>query len=200
MTTLKEAAAQAKEALQAVLHDCDDLDMVESNQPGRDKGPWEMAMEAIAKLDAAIAQPESEPVAWRFIDDEDGGHISYSGNEPTQAQKDYLAKWNRPAWMPLYAAPVQPARKVDAPASGEREALVALLRNIAADLNTGKQVWMTATLASSAADMLKADVQPDYVPLTDSEIKAIQYSNPAFMTCSCPAFARAIEQAVRGKT
>lgn len=43
------AAPDLLAALQAVLHDCNDLDMVESNEPGRDKGPWQMATEAIAK-------------------------------------------------------------------------------------------------------------------------------------------------------
>lgn len=45
---IRKAAPMLLEALQAVLHDCNDLDMVESNQPGRDKGPFQMAMEAIA--------------------------------------------------------------------------------------------------------------------------------------------------------
>ena len=43
------SAPDLLEALQAVLHDCDDLDMVESNEPGRDAGPWLMATNAIAK-------------------------------------------------------------------------------------------------------------------------------------------------------
>jgi len=43
------AAPDLLEALLAVLHDCEDLDMVSSNQPGRSKGPWLMATEAIAK-------------------------------------------------------------------------------------------------------------------------------------------------------
>ena len=36
-------------ALQAVLHDCENLGMVESNEPGRDVGPWLMATNAIQK-------------------------------------------------------------------------------------------------------------------------------------------------------
>lgn len=61
LTDVDMSAAQlALEALKAVLHDCDDLDMVQSNQPGRDKGPWLMATEAIAALEAEIAQ-EAEP-------------------------------------------------------------------------------------------------------------------------------------------
>ena len=42
-------------ALQAVLDDCPDLDMVSSNEPGRDKGPWSMATEAIAKATGSTA-------------------------------------------------------------------------------------------------------------------------------------------------
>ena len=36
-------------ACYAVLHDCDDLDMVPSNEPGRDEGPWLMVTNAIAR-------------------------------------------------------------------------------------------------------------------------------------------------------
>ena len=35
--------------------------------------------------------------------------------------------------------------------------------------------------------------------LTDEEIKRIQMSDPAYMTCSCPAFARQVEAAVWAK-
>lgn len=44
-----DAAPALLAALQAVLHDCENLDMVESNEPGRDAGPWLMATNAIAK-------------------------------------------------------------------------------------------------------------------------------------------------------
>ena len=45
------AAPDLLAACYAVLHDCDDLDMVESNEPGREKGPWQMLNEAIAKAE-----------------------------------------------------------------------------------------------------------------------------------------------------
>lgn len=49
------AAPELLAALQAVLHDCENLDMVESNEPGRDAGPWLMATNAIAKATGGAA-------------------------------------------------------------------------------------------------------------------------------------------------
>jgi hypothetical protein len=46
-----------------------------------------------------------EPVAWMFPDDEERGYIAYQGKPPTKEQVDYLAKWNRPTWVPLYLHP-----------------------------------------------------------------------------------------------
>ena len=46
---LHEVNQELLDACYAVLHDCDDIDMVESNEPGREKGPWQMLNEAIAK-------------------------------------------------------------------------------------------------------------------------------------------------------
>lgn len=51
---LKDAARLALDALYAVLHDCDDIDMVESNEPGRDVGPWQLSNDAIAALKAVL--------------------------------------------------------------------------------------------------------------------------------------------------
>lgn len=48
-------------------------------------------------------------------------------------------------------------------------------------------------------DGVHAGKKTNCVPLSDEQIKAIQYSDPAFMTCSCVAFAHAIERAVRGE-
>ena len=45
---LKSVNEDLLAACYAVLHDCEDIDMVKSNEPGRDKGPWEMLNEAIA--------------------------------------------------------------------------------------------------------------------------------------------------------
>lgn len=46
---LIKAAPKLLAACYAVLHDCNDIDMVESNEPGREKGPWQMLNEAIAE-------------------------------------------------------------------------------------------------------------------------------------------------------
>ena len=46
---LHEVNRELLDACYAVLHDCDDIDMVESNEPGREKGPWQMLNEALAK-------------------------------------------------------------------------------------------------------------------------------------------------------
>lgn len=46
---LISAAPELLAALQAVLHDCEDLDMVPSNEPGREKSAFDLAIEAISK-------------------------------------------------------------------------------------------------------------------------------------------------------
>ena len=48
------------------------------------------------------------------------------------------------------------------------------------------------------AQLYAAPQAAGYVPLSDEDIKLIQHSDPAYMTCSCISFARAIERAVRG--
>jgi hypothetical protein len=52
-----------------------------------------------------------EPVAWMFEDDEDNGHKTFIQTPPSPEVVAYLAKWNRPAWVPLYTTPpaAQPA-------------------------------------------------------------------------------------------
>jgi hypothetical protein len=45
------AAPDLLEALQAVLNDCHDLDMVPSNERGRDIGAFDMAVAALAKAE-----------------------------------------------------------------------------------------------------------------------------------------------------
>ena len=58
-----------------------------------------------AQLRARLTALEGqEPVAWRFVDDEDGGHVSYSTSAPRAEHIEYLKKWNRPAWEPLFLA------------------------------------------------------------------------------------------------
>jgi hypothetical protein len=64
------------------------------------------ARDAQAMLRAKLAL--QEPVAWRFVDDEDRGHVSYSTTPPTKSQIAYLAMWKRPTWQPLYAAGAAP--------------------------------------------------------------------------------------------
>jgi hypothetical protein len=49
-----------------------------------------------------------EPVAWMFEDDEDNGHKTFRQTPPSPEVVAYLAKWNRPAWAPLYATPPAP--------------------------------------------------------------------------------------------
>jgi hypothetical protein len=48
---LISAAPDLLEACKAVLHDCEDLDMVESNQPGRQTTVFELLTTAIAKAE-----------------------------------------------------------------------------------------------------------------------------------------------------
>lgn len=48
---------------------------------------------------------QQEPVAWMFEDDEDNGHKTFRQSPPSTEAVAYLAKWNRPAWVPLYTLP-----------------------------------------------------------------------------------------------
>lgn len=57
---------------------------------------------------ACYAPPaQQEPVAWMFEDDKDNGHKTFQQSPPSPEAVAYLAKWNRPAWVPLYTAPPQ---------------------------------------------------------------------------------------------
>ena len=51
--------------------------------------------------------PVQEPVAWMFEDDEDNGHKTFRQTPPSPEVVAYLAKWNRPEWVPIYTAPSQ---------------------------------------------------------------------------------------------
>ena len=56
--------------------------------------------------EALAEQPaQQEPVAWMFEDDEDNGHKTFRQTPPSPEAVAYLAKWNRPAWVPLYTSP-----------------------------------------------------------------------------------------------
>ena len=66
---------------------------------------WRLVHAERDELRAKLAAlEEQKPVAWRFVDDEDRGHVSYSTTPPTKPQVEYLAKWNRPTWQPLCLA------------------------------------------------------------------------------------------------
>ena len=67
-------------------------------------GGW--ALYCVACMEKLV-QPEQAPVAWMFEDDEDNGHKTFRQTPPSPEAVAYLAKWNRPAWAPLYTAPPQ---------------------------------------------------------------------------------------------
>ena len=67
-------------------------------------------------------KPEPEPVAWIRWDDEEN-YYDVRRTPPPQTAIEYLAKWNRPPWVPAYPHP-------DAPPQSKPltdEALMALL-------------------------------------------------------------------------
>ena len=67
-------------------------------------------------IDEMLTPNSGEAVAWRFVDDEDGDHTSFSKTPPTQEHIAYLTKWDRPMWEALYPAPsTKPADALDAP-------------------------------------------------------------------------------------
>jgi hypothetical protein len=63
-----------------------------------------------------------EPVAWMFEDDDDNGHKTFRQTPPSPEVVAYLAKWNRPAWAPIYTAPppAQPAVQEPVPLTDEQ--------------------------------------------------------------------------------
>ena len=58
------------------------------------------------RLIAPPQQENQEPVAWIRWDDEEN-YYDVRRTPPTQENIDYLAKWNRPAWVPAYPHPPQ---------------------------------------------------------------------------------------------
>ena len=66
----------------------------------------DLLMDAGVALRTAIEKAEKqEPVAWMFEDDEDTGHKTFRQTPPSSEAIAYLAKWDRPAWVPLYTTP-----------------------------------------------------------------------------------------------
>lgn len=61
--------------------------------------------EALAATDlGGLILCHAEPVAWQFVDDEKLNYTALNINPPTQEPVEYLKKWNRPEWEPLYRA------------------------------------------------------------------------------------------------
>jgi hypothetical protein len=133
---------------------------------------------------------------------------------------DYLSSPDMEAATVLRQAIAQPesepegTQNVSTPASGERGELVAALSVGWEMQNTNHGTLKDYTnelarldmLMKEAADMLEAEAQPDYVPLSDAEIEAIREKTFSINNPYCPVdsksmrkAARAIEQAVRGK-
>ena len=65
--------------------------------------------ECFEDYEKATGMAMQEPVAWMFEDDEDNGHKTFRQTQPSPEAVAYLAKWNRPAWVPIYEHP--PASK-----------------------------------------------------------------------------------------
>ena len=63
--------------------------------------------ECFEDYEKATGMAQQEPVAWMFEDDEDNGHETFRQTPPSPEAVAYLAKWNRPAWVPLYTSPPQ---------------------------------------------------------------------------------------------
>jgi hypothetical protein len=73
---------------------------------GYDDGVMLERVRGLHRRMAALAQQEQEqePVAWMRWDD-DENYYDIRRAPPPQEAIDYLAKWNRPAWHPLYTHP-----------------------------------------------------------------------------------------------
>lgn len=75
---------------------------------------WEkLDVRGSTKVYFGAPQPaQQEPVAWMFEDDEDNGHKTFRQTPPSPEAVAYLAKWNRPAWVPLYTSPAAQRKQV----------------------------------------------------------------------------------------
>jgi hypothetical protein len=73
---------------------------------------WAKLHQAMTAI-AAHPAPIQEPVAWMFEDDEDNGHKTFIQTPPSPEVVAYLAKWNRPAWVPLYTTPPAAQRQCE---------------------------------------------------------------------------------------
>jgi hypothetical protein len=100
--TDRELMQQALKALEIVTHHFTRTPSTLKDSEARGE-----AHAAITGLREALAeQPaQQEPVAWMFEDDEDNGHKTFRQTPPSPEAVAYLAKWNRPAWVPLYTSP-----------------------------------------------------------------------------------------------
>jgi hypothetical protein len=101
----------ALEALEETLKTLDDANAIPGG-PIADTiwySPYETLFDYLEVQIAAIKQarsaPMQEPVAWMFEDDEDNGHKTFMQTPPSPEVVAYLAKWNRPAWVPIYTIP-----------------------------------------------------------------------------------------------
>ena len=95
----------SKEAMKLALEALEKLMRFESDS--WELGSCRVAGQAIKALREALAEQlaQQEPVAWMFEDDEDNGHKTFRQTPPSPEAVAYLAKWNRPAWVPLYTSP-----------------------------------------------------------------------------------------------
>jgi hypothetical protein len=108
--TLEQQLARVHECLNSVREAClfseDDGSIGVTQEPHI---PYQL-FDDICKALAATADLENvilchaEPAAWQFVDDEELNYTAYNKNPPTQEQVEYLKKWNRPEWEPLYRA------------------------------------------------------------------------------------------------
>ena len=101
--TDRELMQQALEALEQSVSTC--FDQYSHHEVM--SRPEHFMNRAMKALRERLAQPEQEPVAWMFEDDEDNGHKTFQQSPPSPEAVAYLAKWNRPAWVPLYTTPPQ---------------------------------------------------------------------------------------------
>jgi hypothetical protein len=130
--------------------------------------------------------PVQEPVAWMFEDDEDNGHKTFRQTPPSPEVVAYLAKWNRPAWVPIYttppAAPDLQADLVKANAQAEHFEREWYLRGDELEATNRQVEILSDALAESRREVAALKAVQEPVAFFDPQGKGFYWAKPTKIT------------------